>query len=120
MSDVRVMRPDDQLISAETKRQLQRRVDSIPPQFLYAAGLTPADLFKIRENVPITWGEYSELIFKVARAESLQQEERAIAMWEWQIAQQSQQQQKKIPSWMLITFGVVIFLVIIVLLLRRA
>jgi hypothetical protein len=111
------MRPDDQLISAETKRQLRRKVDSIPPQFLYAAGLTPADLFKIRENVPITRGEYSELIFKVARAEGLQQEERATVMWEWQISQQ--QQEKKIPSWLPITFGVVIFLVIIVLLLRR-
>jgi len=116
MSDIGVSRPTDEPIPDYLKKQLRRRADSIPSRFLYAAGLTLEEVFKIRENVPITWNEYNALLFKVARAEGLQQEERATSMWEWQI---SQQQEKKIPSWLPITFGTVIFLLIIVIVLRR-
>jgi len=116
MPDTGVIRPNDEPIPDHIKRELRRRADSIPPRFLYAAGLTLEEVFKIRENVPITWNEYNVLLFKVARAEALQQEERAITNWEWQI---SQQQEKKIPSWLPIMFGVTIFLLITVFVLRR-
>jgi hypothetical protein len=95
---------------------LRRRVESTPSQFLYAAGLTTNEIQKIISGAPITWEEYTALSFKVGQAESLYRESMISTN---QPAQPPPSETTNIPSWLPIMFGMVIFLLVIVLLLRR-
>jgi hypothetical protein len=112
------MRPSDEPIPSSLKMSLRRRVEAIRPIFLSEAGFTEDELRKIMTNIPITRDEYQVMLFKVAKAEGLQTEARALSM----LAQQPPPQQKetKIPSWLLITFGAVIFLLVVIIIVRRA
>jgi hypothetical protein len=102
---------------------LRRRLESVPYQFLYAAGLTNAEINKIKTGTPITWEEYTMLNFKVGHAESLYRQ------WTTSVGQSTPgtpgesgggpRESSSIPTWMILMLGMLMVLVVIVILLRR-
>jgi hypothetical protein len=102
---------------------LRRRLESVPSQFLYAAGLTSAEINKIETGAPITWEEYTTLNFKVGQAESLYRQSLT------SVGQSTPgtpgesgggpREPSSIPTWMILMLGMVMVLVVIVVLIRR-